>query len=421
MSEFTVAMVGKTGNGKSAVGNSILGQYGKLNGRAFETSFAFNSCTQTCEEKTEEVNGVCFHVIDTPGVMDTEADVATTLKEINNCRQLCPEGVNALLLVTRCDQKFTLEEEHAIRDLKILFGEKLLKYGIVIFTHGDEVERAIEDGEVTDLDEYLLTFQKSNALHDVLRSVDQRKVLFNNRARGNAADRQRDELVGYIRGIMANKRPYGIPEVSVFYIRYKVNTCFPATSTVLIDGKHRSKMASLQVGTKVVSVGQEDTARAQLDTVYFFSHAAEDVLAPFIRITTAGGKTLHLSEGHYIYVGKDAMKTGALFTAREVKVGDVVHVVDALDQAPRAEEVIEVKTEIKRGLYCPHTLGGSLVVDGVCVSTYTEMFPPRVAHGLLWPVRVLYRMAPNLAAKIAQPQGDQGMPKWLGWLYDYVA
>ncbi|XP_019618992.1 PREDICTED: desert hedgehog protein B-like [Branchiostoma belcheri] len=215
----------------------------------------------------------------------------------------------------------------------------------------------------------------------------------------------------------ADNVAYRIPEITS-----AAGACFPATSTILIDGKHPEKMASLQLGTKVLSIPDNDTTPASLDTVYFFSHASEDVIAPFVSMTTTGGKTLHLSEGHYLYVGTDALKTGVLVTARQVKVGDVVHVVDGPDQTPHPEEVTEVKTELKRGLYCPHTLGGSLVVDGVCVSTYTEMFPPAVAHGLLWPLRVLYRFAPEMAGKIGQPQGEKGMPTWLGWLHDrYMA
>ncbi|XP_078582092.1 GTPase IMAP family member 8-like [Branchiostoma floridae x Branchiostoma japonicum] len=264
----------------------------------------------------------------------TEKDPTTTLQEINRCRQKCPNGVNALLLVTRCDQKFTEEEKTAIQHLEILFGEELFNYGIVIFTHGDAVDRAKEDGEVNSFEEFLSSRDQPPYLKHVLHKVGQRYVVFNNRLKENEAKRQRRELLDTIRRGMTNQDPYRIPEVSERWIR--LNLCFPATSTVLVDGKHQGKMASLQVGTEVVSVTQDDSPRANLDTVYFFSHAAEDVLAPFVRITTAGGKTLHLSEGHYIYVGRDALKTGALVTAREVKVGDLVHVVDAMDlSSPR--------------------------------------------------------------------------------------
>lgn len=72
-------------------------------------------------------------------------------KEIMKCLDLAKDGVHALLLVLSVRNRFTAEEVAAVESLQNIFGEKVVKYMIVVFTGGDELE---ENDET--LDEYLL-------------------------------------------------------------------------------------------------------------------------------------------------------------------------------------------------------------------------------------------------------------------------
>lgn len=149
--------------------------------------------------------------------------------------------------------------------------------------------------------------------------------------------------------------------------------CFPGGATVLLeDGKQR-RMDELQLGDRVA------TGSGRFSEVFLFTHKLGAVRYEFVQLEAAHFK-LRLTEGHYLSLN------GRHAAAGTARVGDTVILGDG-----RRAAVTDVRRVWASGLYNPQTAAGSIVVDSVVASCYTQAVQPGAAHALLTPLRAAFK------------------------------